>query len=182
LIMSPVTVVGRALVEETASELRITIPSRFTFLGLFHCLCAAVFAFVLAWSGSHMPPGLRAFLLVCFSPCIAIGILGALNMAWILFGRLVIVATDRTLVIRSEIFKLGFARRYDRTQVRSLYRVPPPTERPARDLYWAHPLLVLEYGKRTIRFGRGLQVGDADALIDRLANRRRWQPPGLADR
>ena len=179
--VKPIT--GRSTVSDTLEGLRISIPSRknvfmIAFLSLW--LVGWGFGEVMV-SGMLLrpPPGSSApvvFMIVWLGMWTMGGAFCIYAVLWSLFGREVITLRGDVLSIRREVLAFGRTREYDLSQVRNL-RVSPVPYNPfdfrAGLHFWGigGGIVAFDYGAGTVRFGAGVQEGEASDLVKRLSDR-----------
>jgi hypothetical protein len=186
---------SRATITEEPRGLRIVIPARrhaliVLFLGgwLVGWGFGEVFALGGVLSGlgiervgpfqtpSHTSGPALIFLAVWLVGWTTGGLWALYTCLWAMVGREIVTASDRAFTIKRDVQGLGRIREYATTQVRNL-RVAPVvvgslgTGAPPRPRGMSFGPIAFDYGTRTVRFGGGLDEGEARQIVARINDR-----------
>ena len=169
----------KASVEETSRGLEVSIPARRNvfitlFLGLWLCgwavgeIMVPTSFFAKDASGPAVP-----FVAAWFAMWTLGGGFAIYAFFWSLVGRERIVLSPATLSIQRELFGMGRVREYELVHVRDL-RVAPSVYNPgdfrAGLQFWGvgGGIIAFDHGATTIRFGAGLEEGEAKSIVERM--------------
>jgi hypothetical protein len=185
-------VTPRATIAELPDGVRIEVPARRDpylvlygafVLGMWALGEGAILHTLLAEPASR---GERLAAAFCLVPWTAVGLVAIAACLWLAVGRAVVTATERALTIRCAALGLGTTREYDMAHVHALRLAPAWVFRPASALertIWLVPgagAIAMDYGARTVRFGNGLDEGEARRIAERIAARFHIPTPSLS--
>jgi len=168
----------RSRVEETASGVRIVIPSLGSwslviFLSVWLCgwTIGEIFAAKALWFGVPSAKGPPGFFLVVWLALWTVGGAGALyTWLWTIAGREIVALDGATLSIAREPIPFPSRREFDWSAVRNL-RVSPLFRASNRRSPLGAGTIAFDYGPRTFRFGSNLDEAEAAMLIDAIGRR-----------
>jgi len=101
---------------------------------------------------------------------------------WSICGREVVILRADSLAIRKEVFGVGRSHEYEIGSVRRL-RVAAATYNPfdfkSGLQFWGlgGGVIAFDYGAGTVRFGSGIEEGEAHDIVEQLSSRHRFADP-----
>lgn len=100
------------------------------------------------------------------------GCFAVATLAWLIAGRERVTIAGDEFAVRRETCGLGWTRRYELRNVKNLRVVDAPVDNGPfgmRDPYgFRSGPFVFDYGPRSVRFGVGLDVAEANAVLARV--------------
>jgi hypothetical protein len=168
--------------QERPEGLEIVIPAqrnafRTLFLGVWLCGWAVGEVMVpTAFLGQDLEPDARLFAMVWLAAWTLGGGFAIYAFLWSLAGRERVLVTPFSLRIKRDLFGMGRVREYELVHVRDL-RCSPPAYNPhdfrSGMQVWGigGGTIAFDHGAGTVRFGTGLEEGEAKAIIDRMRSR-----------
>lgn len=172
----------RATLKDTSAGLEIVVPARrkilvTTFLGFWLCgwLAAEIMVPISFFrDGAQGPP--MAFTAIWLVLWTLGGGFALYVFCWSLAGRERILLSPSRISIQREVFGSGRTREYDAAHVRDL-RVSPTPSNPMAFRggleYWGigGGVIAFDHGAATIRFGAGLEEGEAKSVVAQIKSR-----------
>jgi hypothetical protein len=184
----------RATITETPGEMRIVVPAwRHTFGIVFGGVLLAVWLltepllvgalFAGLWAVGRglpdvdVPAGGVVFYVAVLLLWTALGLLTLAGWLWAVAGKDVVTVTDRTVMLKRDVFGRGPTRSCDLARVRAL-RVMPWWEyhpwaidgrRPS--MFQSRGPIALDYDGRTTQFASGVNEAEAFRIVDRIRAR-----------
>ena len=173
----------RASIEEGPRGLEVVIPARRSWLltgFLAVWLCGWAMGEVTvprAFFAERAEPAAKMFAAVWLTFWTFGGGFVIYTILWSLAGRERLLVTPSSLSIQREVFGMGRVREYGLTDIRDLRTAPiaynpAATFRSGLQPWTGGPgLIAFDYGSATIRFGAGLEEGEARSIVERLRPR-----------
>ena len=172
----------RAKVADTPQGLEIVVPAQRNwfvtfFLGFWLCGWAiGEISVPLLFLSKHLNPGELAFMSVWLVLWTLGGGFALCGFLWMLAGRERVFLSPAHLSIKREIFRFGRLREYELSNVSDL-RVAPNTYSPfdfrSGFAFWGNTggVIAFDHGAATVRFGAGLEEGEAKSLVRAIRSR-----------
>jgi hypothetical protein len=175
---------GRATVSQLGGSLNVTIPAkRNIFVSAFMCiwLCGwtaggiAAASSLFGWTHFAMhstsgEPGGKTFLAVwlCLWVLAECAVTG--QLLWVWFGKEVLVLGRDALTLTNQIFSFQRSKRFSLPDISKLRAQISDSYFNRRNVSGPNSM-AFDYGRGTINFGRGLDEGEARAIIEEM---QRW--------
>lgn len=177
---------SRITIADTSQGLRIVIPytrSWFVifFLGFWICGWAVAEYMVSSqFLRGDAPPEGESFMLAWFAVWTVGGLFAIYALLWQVMGKEIVMVHGQVFRTRYDIGGFGFNKDYDLVQMRALRPAPVPFN--PLDLSSSLQLwgvgggvIAFDYGAKTIRFGAGLDEGEAKEVVTAIKQRYRIQ-------
>jgi hypothetical protein len=175
----------RSRIESAGGGLEIVMPSRrnyvfATFIGLWlagwiYSVFSIVPQIFVGLSNAKDTPPPLAFLVIWTVFWLIGGAFAFVLFAWMIAGSERVTITADTLVVRREVFGIGFARRYGLASVRALRVVDDVAGTSffgfgRGDAFGIRSgSLAFDYGAKTLRIGSGVDPAEAKYILSRVA-------------
>lgn len=175
---------SRVTIADTSQGLRIVIPytrSWFVifFLGFWICgWTVAEYMVSSQFLRGDAPPEGESFMLAWFAVWTVGGLFAIYALLWQVMGKEIVMVHGQVFRTRYDIGGFGFNKDYDLVQMRDLRPAPVPFN--PLDLSSSLQLwgvgggvIAFDYGAKTIRFGAGLDEGEAKEVVTAIKQRYR---------
>ncbi len=167
---------SRVTVTDTSQGLRIVIPcsrSWFVigFLGFWICGWAVAEYMVSSqFLKGDAPPEGEWFMLAWFGVWTVAGLFAVYALLWQVMGKEMVTVHGQTVKTRQDIGGFGFTKEYDLVQMRNLRTTQVsfnPLDLASSLQLWGvgGGVIAFDYGAKTIRFGAGLDEGEAKEIV-----------------
>ena len=177
---------SRISITDTSQGLRIVIPysrSWFVifFLGFWICGWAVAEYMVSSqFLKGDAPPEGELFMLAWFGVWTIGGLVAIYALLWQVMGKEIVTVYGQMFRTRHDIGGFGFNKDYDLVQMRDLRTTPVgfnPLDLSSSLQLWGigGGVIAFDYGARTIRFGAGLEEGEAKEIVTAIKQRYRIQ-------
>ncbi|MDR4465850.1 MAG: hypothetical protein MRJ66_16455 [Nitrospira sp.] len=175
---------SRVIIADTSQGLRIVIPytrSWFVifFLGFWICGWAVAEYMVSSqFLRGDAPPEGELFMLAWFGVWTVGGLFAIYALLWQVMGKEIVMVHGQVLRTRYDIGGFGFNKDYDLIQMRDLRPAPVlfnPLDLSSSLQLWGvgGGVIAFDYGAKTIRFGAGLDEGEAKQVVTAIKQRYR---------
>jgi hypothetical protein len=172
----------RGSVQEGPEGLEIVIPPRpnwfrTLFLGAWLCGWAVgEFMVPTTFLSRDLEPEARMFAMAWLAAWTLGGGFAIYAFLWSIFGRERVLLTPLSLRIKRDLFGTGRVREYELIHIRDLRCAPAiynPHDFRSGMQVWGigGGTIAFDHGSATVRFGAGLEEGEAKAIIERMRSR-----------